>query len=184
MVRISIKNKKLKILFAIAFIIFFAVLIYEIWPKPIYSISYDGGILTFRADLKEANKVPVYPSEEILYQTLINPSVENVTIVFVPVEGENAIYVVNAFEIVSKLYPAYQKIGVKPKFNGINLTSYENVELYGKIQNPYIVLIHPRFANETSVRLKDHTVFISGKSNQELDKATVKFLMVALKIRI
>jgi uncharacterized protein YpmB len=184
MVRISIKNKKLKILVVIAFIIFLAVLIYRIWPKPIYSIRYDGEILSFRADLREANKVPVYPSEEILYHALINPLVENVTIVFVPVEGENAIYVVNAFEIVNKLYPAYRKIGVKPKFNGINLTSYENVELYGKIQNPYIVLIHPRFANETSVRLKDHTVFISGKSNQELDKATVKFLMVALRIRI
>jgi uncharacterized protein YpmB len=184
MVRISITTKKLKILVVIAFIIFLSVLIYRIWPKPIYSIRYDGEILSFRADLREASKIPVYPSEEILYRALINPLVENVTIVFVPVEGENAIYVVNAFEIVNKLYFAYQKIKIGPNFNGVNLTSYENVELYGKIQNPYIVLIHPRFANETSVRLKDHTVFISGKSNEELDKATVKFLMVALRIRI
>jgi hypothetical protein len=140
--------------------------------------------LSFRADLKEASKIPVYPSEEILYRALINPLVENVTIVFVPVEGENGIYVVNAWEIVMKLSLAYEQIGIKPGFNGINLTSYENIELHGKIQNPYIVLVHPRYANETSLKLKDHTIFISGKSEKEFDLATVKLLMIALKIKV
>jgi hypothetical protein len=184
MAKISIKTKQLKILVVITFLIFLLLLIYRIWPKPIYTINYKDAELTFREDLREANKIPVYPSEEILYRALINPLVKNVTIVFVPVEGENGIYVVNAWEIVTKLSLAYKQIGIKPSFNGLNVTSYENIELYGKIQNPYIVLVHPRYANETSLRLKDHTIFISGKSNKELDLATVKLLIIALKIKI
>jgi hypothetical protein len=183
-VRIKFTLKQLKILSIILFLFFLIVLIYHFWPKPIYVVNYKGVNLGFRADLREAQKIPVYPDENILKRAIIHPLVQNVTIAFVPVEGENGIYVVESWEIVNKLHLAYQQINSKPGFNGMEIESYENIELKGKIQNPIIVLVHPRYANETSVRLKYHTVFISGKSNYELDLATIKFLMVALGIKV
>lgn len=182
--KIRIKLKQLKPILIFLSIIFLLGLYYTLLPKPIYETSYKGTKIMFRADLREAKKIPVYPNEEILRRSLIHPLVKNVTIAFVPVENENDIYVVNAWEIVMKLYLAYEEIGIKPKFNGMNISSYENIELYGKIQNPLIVLIHPKYANETAVRVEDHTILISGKTKHELDLATVKFLIVSLRIKV
>ena len=42
--------------------------------------------------------------------------------------------------------------------------------------------MHPVYANETAVRNEGHVTYISGKTFEELDLATVKFLMVVLGI--
>jgi hypothetical protein len=38
--------------------------------NPIYSVNYDKIELKFRADLREANKIPVYPNESYIYELL------------------------------------------------------------------------------------------------------------------
>jgi hypothetical protein len=185
MARILIKSEQLKILSFVLFVFFLGILAYKFWPKPIYSVNYKGEIFNFRVDLREASKIPSYPNQEAFYELLISPSIENITIAFVPVEGENGIYVAEAFELTYKLSLIYKKeFGKIPKFNGINISSYENVELYANAKSPYLVLVHPRYANETSLRLNEHAIFISGKSEKELDLATAKLLMICLGIRI
>jgi len=160
-------------------------------PWPVYSVNYYGTTLEFRANLRDAKNVPVYPNGEMVYREIMNPLVENITIAFKPgTEQENAHNAVETFEIVNKLAIAFsKKLGYIPNVNVINFTSYD--DLRGKIQNPVIALIHPNYSNETSVILDWHVVFIKGKNstdpNEQLrnfDLATIKFLMTVLETEV
>ena len=161
----------------------FAVLYYQFFvPKPITSVQYGNYILNFRADLREASKVPVYPAEDALYREMMHGLVQNVTIAFKPTNGDDALYAVEAFEITYKLRLGYTVRDFNVGFNSMAVNSYEN--LPGKIQNPIIAIVHPVYANETSVRVDGHVVTIKGKTPGELDLAVSKFLMASLGIEV
>ena len=172
-----------------------AIVNYYLAPKPITSWDYRGNTVNFRVDLREADKVPVYPHETGVYLDIMHPLVQNITIAFKDAgSSENPYYVVEEFEIINKMRIAYGYIlGTKtesgyiasqdiPTFNAIEVSSYEN--LPGKIQNPIIALVHPVYANETSVRNEGHVTVISGKTPHEFDLAVAKFLMVILDIEL
>jgi hypothetical protein len=165
-------------LFLIFFYIFYV-------PKPITTWNFYGVILNFRVDLREASKIPVYPSEDVVNTQLMNPLVKNITIVYKPSSPkDNSYYAAEAFEIATKLYYGYRALEYEmPKFITMNVSSYEN--LPGKIQNPIIALVAPSYSNETAVVVDPgHIVFIKAKNLQEFDLATVKFLMSALRIKV
>jgi hypothetical protein len=67
-----------------------------------------------------------------------------------------------------------------PSFNAMPVEEYAN--LPGKIQNPIIALVHPKYANETAVRNEGHVTYISGTNYKDFDLATIRFLMVVLGI--
>ena len=189
MANIKIKlSRNLFIIIAIVAVLAGSILVYQyVVPKPMTSWELDGQILNFRADLKEANKVPVYPGEAQLYLDTMHTLVKNVTIAFKDA-GEYGYYATEAFEITYKMKLAYIKLfgsdisntSRVPVFNVEEVDQYAN--LPGKIQNPIIALVHPTFANETAVRNEGHVTYISGKTYEELDLAVTKFLMVILGI--
>jgi hypothetical protein len=154
-------------------------------PKPLTSCTYRGETFFFRADLREADKVPVYPGESELYRDTMHPLVDNVTIAYKDV-GEAGYYAIEAFEITHKMKIAYLHLlgsesGASRETPGFNVEVVDQYAyLPGKIQNPIIALVHPIYANETAVRNEGHVTYISGKTFEELDLATVKFLMVVL----
>jgi len=141
-------------------------------------------MIGFRADLREAEKVPVYPSETALFNEINSQLIQNMTILFKPAsESENPYYSLEEFEIIQKLTFLFKRIGISPGFKANITDSYENI--FGKIQNPIIVLVHPKFANETSVTVTpNHVIYIKGKTNRDFDLATTKFLMVAMSINL
>ena len=159
-------------------------------PKPIESWNYHGQIVAFRDDLREADKVPIYPGADEVFLDTIHPLVKNVTIAFKDAgEEENSYYVVEVIEITLKMTLAYRRMlggypGLSeedmPKFNATPVEEYAN--LPGKIQNPIIALVHPKYANETAVRNEGHVTYISGKTYRDFDLATIKFLMTVLDI--
>jgi hypothetical protein len=154
-------------------------------PKPITVWNFYDVMLNFRADLREASKIPVYPSENVVNTQIMNPLVKNITIAFVPsTPKENSYYAIEAFEIATKLYYGYRTLEYEiPSFTTMNVSSYEN--LSGKIQNPIIALVAPSYSNETVVVVDPgHIIFIKAKSLQEFDLATIKFLMSALQIKV
>jgi hypothetical protein len=165
-----------------------------LYKAPITTYDYKGQTIAFRADLREAAKVPVDPSADLIYRGVINPLVKNITIAFKDAgDDNNPLYIVEEMEIIPKTQLGfYYMLGSQmnnqtvqgnldlPGFNAIPVDNYAN--LPGKIQDPIIALIHPRFANETSVRMDGHVVYISGKTKEDLDKATVRFLMIVLDI--
>lgn len=182
-IRMKITKEKIVILL-IFIVIASAIMVYQLLlPKPITTWDYYGTTLVFRVDLREANKVSVYPHETGVYLDTIHPLVENITIAFKPAgEKENPYYQLAIIELVMKLKQIYDKNEIPVEFNAVPVESYEN--LPGKIQNPIIALVHPIYANETSVHNERHVTTISGETYHEFDLAVAKFLMVVLDIEL
>ena len=171
----------LAVLAAVAIII--SIYIFYV-PKPIYSLLVDDQQLDFRADLRAADKITVYPSEEELYSKLMNSLVENITIAFKPAsEEENPYYILQILEIVPKLSFAYSRLGLQPNFNNnpIAIDSYEN--LTSTTSNLIIALVHPVYSNETAIKVGDNIIYLKAKSHEDFDLVTVKLLMVALGMK-
>jgi hypothetical protein len=157
-------------------------------PEPITKVEYYGVLVEFRADIVEAQEVPVYPKEDLMYRDVMHPLVKNVTIAFKDAGENNGIYIVEQFEIVNKMSMAYASAFARyegkevPTFDSIEVDKYDN--LPGKIQNPIIAIVHPKFANETSIRNEGHVTTISGTTLEELDLAVVKFLTIVMGIDV
>ena len=150
--------------------------------KPVYSWKVGNFIFTFRANLKEAQKVPVYPSSEEIRSVFFNPNVKNVSIVFKDAGNENSYYEVEGFEIAFKLTLFYKINGLDVKINSFEIDSYEEIE--GSEENPIIALVHPKFSNETCIILKNNVVYIKAKDLKDFDLATSKFLISVMEIKI
>lgn len=182
-VKIRITRNRL-ILLLISLVLISSILFYYMYvPKPILSWDFLGNKVYFRANLREAAKVPVYPNEWHVYNEIVHTLVDNVTFVFKPTDEKgNPYYILEEMEIIQKLKLVYNELKINPGFNGHPVESYEN--LPGKIQNPIIALVHPDFSNETAVIVKDHVIYIKGKTNRDFDLATIKFLMIAMSINL
>lgn len=166
------------------------IIYYRISPKPNNVYNFFGIDIPFRTNLKDANNITIYPDNETIYDMFWNPELENITIAWVNSSDNvtNGMIAVEAFEIVYKLQLAYQHIGylnnvvINVGFGHKVVDSYEN--LSATKENPIIALIPPKFANETAVKARNNVIYISGKTFDDFDLATVKFLMVALAINI
>lgn len=179
--RFKLTEKK-TILLAILCFSIIMILIYFYISKPIYTVEYQGTLIGFRANLKEAARIKVYPNDTILHSTIANPSIRNITIVFKDAGAKNGYYILEEFEIINKLFFLYKIMEISPKFEGLEIQDYEN--LTATEENPIIALIHPIYSNETSIKVKNNVIYLQGTDLKNFDLATIKFLMVALKIEI
>jgi hypothetical protein len=188
--KIKIKLSKRNVTFVVTLLAIAGFLFYYVffYPKPIKAWNYRGQVLNFRSDLREADKVPVYPGENQVYLDTMHTLVDNVTIVYKDV-GEYGYYAAEAFEITYKMKIAYTNLvgtDIEGKTSDVPTFNAETVDQYahlpGKIQNPIIALVHPIYANETAVRNEGHVTYISGETFDDLDLATAKFLMIVLGI--
>ena len=181
-VQLRISTKR--IAFAVAIIVIVAAFYFS-YPYisynlfPITHYNYYGTQLDFRSDLKEAQKMPVYPNEALIVDTVFNPFVQNLPVVFQDTSQNSLVYV-EAYEIGYKMRTAYLTINRQVNINSrvVNFTEQ------GMLINPVIVLVPPVLANETSVRVSNFTVIISAKTLKEFDLVTDKFLMVAMGIKV
>jgi len=195
--KFKIDGRTMKIIAVVAVIIvasFAALYVYERYFAPITIIDYKGTTVQFRADLREAAQVPVYPDDEDVYRDTVHQLVQNVTIVFEDAgQAGNPYYIVEELEIVNKMKLAYlyafgtvdpetgaTTSNTMPTFNAQEVGSYD--ALPGKIQNPIIAIVHPMYANDTAVRNAGHVTFISGTDLHQLDLAVDRFLMIELGI--
>lgn len=174
-----------QILFLI--ILFFSVILILVYwysiSRPIYAIKYFGAVLAFRENLREAIKIPVYPDENTLHMLLTNSSLQNITLVFKDAGvDKNSYYIVEEIEIINKLYFLYKIKGMSVKFNASEVQNYEN--LAATKENLIIALIHPIYANETSIKVENNVIYLQGTDLRNFDLATIKLLMVALDLKV
>ena len=154
-------------------------------PLTIY--NFYGINIPFRADLYKANDIPLYPNNETINNMLWNLYIENLTIVWIN-SSDNSKVGVEGAEIALKMGLAYAHmsrvsgIPLSIGFNGEEINSYEN--LSSTPNNIIIALIPPILSNETVVNAVDNVIYIKGKTFEEFDLATIKFLMVALGINL
>jgi hypothetical protein len=153
-----------------------------------YEREYAGLKVPFRANLNEAEKISVYPSEDSLNNLMLNPQIINVTIYFFPNDTENAYYSLAAFELSNKLEVIYKaNYGSLKKITGIPIENNTSV-IISKFA-PGILFLGPSKANETSVSVNEtvgmvtiraaNLTFVDNKYN-DLDLAVDKFLMVLM----
>lgn len=203
-VKIKISKQQIVLFLAIFGIIAAVAFGYVYWLenfKPVTTAEFNGQTLSFRADLREAQKVEVIPDETELYNQIVKPpkiqgpngqiiirkSLSNVTIVFKSVDSKTmGWYTVEVTEIIKKLTALYKgKYNVDLNFAVAEVDDYEN--LSGLNTAPIIALVHPDIAEGTSVSVDDdkNVITISGgDSLRDFDLATEKFLMVALGIKV
>ena len=172
--------KKIFYILMIVSLIFFLVYLY-LYFRPVNSINYKGQIFTFRDDIKAANKIKVYPDEETIHDMFWNPNLENITIIFKPLEKGSGYYMVESFELTYKLSAMYILNGMKKNFNALPMDTYENINSSKNVLK--IVLVHPQLTNKTSVEKKDNVIFIHGKDYRDFDLATIKTILIAMWIK-
>jgi hypothetical protein len=161
----------------LAAVVFIAIRAYSKIPDNEY--DFHGARMPFRASLKEAQNISIYPDNETIYDIFWNIGVENVTIAFVN-SSDTSMVAVEAFEITHKMKFAYMLYELDVGFDAKKLESYENIT--ATQNNPVIVLVPPSFSNETIVKADDRVVYIKAKDLKDFDLATVKFLMTVLAI--
>lgn len=179
----------------------FGYIAYDAYFKPIFVADFEGQPIQFRADLREAQKVEVIPDDSKLYNQIVRPPrvegpggqviirkpLSNVTIVFKPVSQQTmGWYTVEATEIIKKLTALYKgKYNVDINFAIAQVDNYD--ELDGSNTAPIIALVHPEIADGTFVSVDDDRDVITisgGDSLRDFDRATAKFMMVALGIKV
>lgn len=179
------KLSKRQLLYALGFIVIIAGIggffYYQNSPKEVTRYNFQGVELSFRDDLRAAKNISAYPSEEAILNTIWSADIQNITIVFTN-SSDNQFTAVNSFEITFKLSVAYGQFGWSINFNGREVDSLEN--LNGSTDNLVIALVPPSLATDTGVELNDNVVYIRGKTPQEFDRATIKFIMSALNITV
>ncbi len=171
--------KKIFYVLIIVLLIFLLVYLYSYF-KPVTSIIYKGQIFTFRDDIKAANRIKVYPDEKTIHDMFWNPNLENITIIFKPLEKGSGYYMIESFELTYKLSAMYMLNGMKKNFNALQMSNYENIT--GSENVLKIVLVHPQLTNKTSVEGRDNVILIHAKDYRDFDLATIKTILVAMGI--
>lgn len=187
--KISISKEVIVVFLVIVVGIACVYIIYHFYPSSTTTSTYNffGIKLPFRTDLYKANNISVYPDNETIYNMMWGSQLENITIVWVN-SSENNMVTVEAFEITYKMSLAYEHIGylngvnINVMFNHMAVGSYDN--LTATENNPIIAIVPPKLSNETAVRAENNVIYIKGKTFEEFDLATVKFLMTALAINL
>ena len=149
--------------------------------KPMTRYNFQGVDLSFRDDLILSKNISVYPDEDAILNAIWSPEIQNITIAYMNT-SDNQLAAVNAFEITYKLSVGYRQFSWFINFNGKEVESFKN--LNGSNENLVIALVPPSLATDTSVEFDDHVVYIKGKTPQEFDRATIKFIMSALNITV
>jgi hypothetical protein len=163
------------------------VMYYQNSVKEITRYEFFGTPLEFRADIRAAQQIPVYPNQQSVLLKVWDPDITkiNITYVLTPEpSGENSMVALNLFEIRYKLDIAYRN----PNFNWINDFAVVELESFDDISQTndtlVIALVRPSLSDRTAVEMDGNVIYIKGRTAQEFDLATIKFLMSAMNITI
>lgn len=179
--RLKISLKKFLWIVSIIALISILVFLYVKF-RPIKTVHYNDVAFTFRDDTKKASKVKVYPDEKTLHDLFWDMDIENVTILFKPVDEKMGYYTIESFELTYKLSLMYMLNGMRKEFNAKSIDSYETIRDSPLVLQ--IALVHPELTDKTYVETKGHIVYIHAKDYKDFDLATIKTILVAMNITV
>ena len=185
----------------------FLIIIFSACVQDPYKRDFAGVTLRFRANLNEADKVPVYPNETALGRLLMNSEIKRIVISYIPNDSENPYYLAASYEIAYKLTIIYKyyygdtRVIDTGNENETCLLFIETNrtmciqplaidskdELITTDVQPAFLLLGPSQTNETSVRVEENLIIASGKNFEEedrtytdLDLAVDKILLILM----
>jgi hypothetical protein len=191
MARISIERKHIFVFLLVVIVAAVTILIYKFHEStPLTTYTYYvhdnygnryGIPMVFRADLRKASNVSIYPDASTVYNIIWNENTKNITIAFVN-SSDNGLVATDAFEIAYKLGMIFKVYNMTTNFTANVISSYDNIT--ANESYPVIVLIPPSMTNNTSVLAANNVIYIQGNTTEEFDLATIKFLMSVLDIKV
>ncbi len=164
-----------------------AAVYYQTLPKEVTRYDFHGTELVFRKDLRLAQNISVYPDEKSILNKVWDPEITRVDIAYIltPEPSEqNSMIALSLFEVRFKLDVAYRN----PNFNWANeftSTKLESLENINQTNDTLVIaLVGPSFSDRTVVEMEGNVIYIKGKTAEEFDLATIKFLMSALNVTV
>jgi len=153
-----------------------------------YQRSYHGVTFNFRANLNEAEKVAVYPSEQAVKDLLLSRYVNKIVLAYIDNPDENGFYAVAGFEFSYKMTIINRALFANPKDIEIyNVSSIEEARNMSDKIVPVVMFLGPSLANKTAVTVDDSIIFVEGKelyteenTYTDLDLATDKLILVLM----
>ena len=153
-----------------------------------YQRDYAGVTFNFRANLNEADKVPVYPDEQAVRDLLLSRFVRKIALAYVDNPAENGFYAVDGFEFSYKMTVINNVVfGTAKDIEIYNVTSIEEARRLADPIVPVVMLLGPSLANQTAVSVNGSIVFVEGKElykdgrpYTDLDLATDKLILVLM----
>jgi hypothetical protein len=155
-----------------------------------YTLLYEGEYRQFRANLIEANKTPVYPSESAVREVLLSPDVYKIQIAFIPNNTENAFYLADTFEVVNKIGLVYRHLyksqvstfqdtdnsscllffddGQTRCFKSTPINSTD--ELVPTPVEPVILFLGPSQTDRTMISVSNSLITLEGGNFSEVDR--------------
>lgn len=204
-------KNSLKALIAIIIVITVAgILLYGFQPtQNPYQKEFGGETRNFRANLIEAEKVPVYPGADALRVVFLSGNVSKITLYF-PEDNESGFYIAPVMEFIVKMGTIYKYYrgdegflfgdegrenclyfyadGSSVCFESKPVKTIDASNIASSEQNPAILLLGPPFSNKTAVTITNNMITVEGKSFDEtnrkytdLDLATDKLLLELMK---
>jgi len=191
MARISIERKYVFVFLLVVIAVAAAIIIYKFnGYRPLTTYTYYvydnygnryGIPMNFRADLRKAENVSVYPDSSEIYNIIWNENVRNITIAYAN-SSDNGLVAANAFEIVYSLGTVFGVYNMSVNFTPNEISSYDNIT--ANESYPVIALIPPSMTNSTSVLAINNKIYIQGNTTEGFDLATIKFIMSVLDIKV
>ena len=191
MARISIEQKHIFVFLLVVIAVVATILIYKFYEsKPLTTYTYYvydnygnryGIPMAFRADLRKASNVSIYPDISSIYNIIWNENTKNIIIVFAN-SSDNGLVATDAFEIAYKLGVIFKVYNMTTNFTPNVISSYDNI--IANESYPVIALIPPSLTNDTSVLAINNVIYIQGNTTEGFDLATIKFLMSVLSIKV
>ncbi|MBU5575206.1 MAG: hypothetical protein KQA40_01945 [Candidatus Aenigmarchaeota archaeon] len=149
----------------------------------------DNNKLTFRSDLKEAEKIPIFINETSC-KYFLYPEIQYtyINIAFIPNETENSFYAVTGSEIGKYVIIYRYFYNFTPEIKVVQVNSSKEAANLVDSENIVILLLGPSQTNRTGVSFYNNFVIIEGKDLSEtnrtwtdLDLAFDKFLLCVLE---
>jgi hypothetical protein len=153
-----------------------------------YKMTVGGQKMTTRANLQEADKVPVYPDISTLKGVLLTPDVGEIRIAYIPANESNGFYTVTGFELSYKMVIIQKAIfGDYPKIDVLVLNSTDEAYRLASVRSPVIIM--KAGSDRTAVTVDGNVVIVEGKDMTEngrtytdLDLAADKLLLSLLEV--
>jgi len=153
-----------------------------------YQREYHGITFNFRANLNEAEKVPVYPNEQAVKDLLLSKNVNKIALAYIDNPDENGYYAVTGFEFSYKMIIINRALFGEPKdIEVYNVSSIEEARNLSDRIVPVVMFLGPSLANKTAITVENSIVFVEGKElyvddrlYTDLDLATDKLILILM----
>jgi hypothetical protein len=153
-----------------------------------YQRNYNGFTFNFRADLNEAEKVAVYPSEQAVKDLLLSRTVNKIALAYIDNADENGYYAVDGFEFSYKMTIINRVLFGGPKdIEVYNVSSMAEAKNLSDKIVPVVMFLGPSLANKTAITVDGSTILVEGKelyvgdrTYTDLDLATDKLILILM----